>query len=132
MKRVDLSNHYNMKIVLAEDDPFFQKFYLEKLKEKGFQVELARDGVEAIDKISTTKPDVVLLDLIMPNKDGFDVLEEVSRDNNLKKIPIIVFSTLGQEKDIEKAKQLGAIEYVNKTFFDFDNLVSKILSNVNK
>ncbi len=117
-----------MKILLAEDDPFFQNFYSRKLSEHGFTVDIARDGDEAISKISSNNFDVVLLDLIMPGRNGFDVLSEVSKNDETKRPPIIVFSTLGQNSDIEKAKSLGAVSYINKTFFDFDNLLSKVTS----
>lgn len=115
-----------MKILLAEDDLFFQSFYSRKLTEHGFQVEVAGDGNEALQKLMTVKPDLVLLDLIMPNKDGFEVLAEISKHQSLTKVPVIIFSTLGQTTDIEKAKKLGATDYVNKTFFDFDNLLAKV------
>lgn len=115
-----------MKILLAEDDLFFQNFYSRKLTEQGIQVEVAGDGNEALQKLMTIKPDLVLLDLIMPNKDGFEVLTEVAKHESLKSIPIIIFSTLGQDSDVEKAKKLGARDYVNKTFFDFDNLLMKV------
>jgi DNA-binding response OmpR family regulator len=117
-----------MKILLAEDDPFFQNFYSRKLLEHGFEVDVAHNGEEAINKISSNTPDVVLLDLIMPGKNGFEVLSEVSKNEASKKPPIIVFSTLGQKSDIEKATKLGAVTYINKTFFDFDNLLSKVTS----
>lgn len=117
-----------MKIVLAEDDTFFQNFYSKKLTEQGFDVQVAHDGSEAVEKIVAFKPDVVLLDLIMPKKDGFQVLSEIRSKDELKSLPILVFSTLGQDSDIEKAKKLGATDYINKTFFDFDNLLSKVVS----
>jgi DNA-binding response OmpR family regulator len=121
-----------MKILLAEDDLFFQNFYSKKLLEQGFQIDVAGDGNEALQKMMAIKPDLVLLDLIMPNKDGFEVLTEVSKHETLKKIPILIFSTLGQDADVEKAKKLGATGYVNKTFFDFDNLLAKVKSMVNQ
>jgi len=117
-----------MRVLLAEDDHFFQNFYLRKLTEAGFTVDVASDGNEAMKKLVEKKPDVMLLDLIMPNKNGFEVLAEISKNENLKTLPIIVFSTLGQESDIAKAKSLGATMYVNKTFFDFENLLSKVNS----
>jgi CheY-like chemotaxis protein len=117
-----------MKILIIEDDKFFQNFYRQKLSEKGYQVELAGDGEEGLNKIKTSKPDVLLLDIVMPKKDGFEVLESLNRDGLTKKIPIIVFSTLGQESDMEKAKQLGARDYINKSFFDFDKLNEKIIA----
>jgi len=115
-----------MLILLVEDDSFFRKFYAQKLTEKGYQIEEAGDGVEGLEKIRTKKPDIVVLDIIMPNKDGFEVLEALSQDDSLKKIPVLVFSTLGQESDMEKAKKLGAVDFVNKSLFDLDELVAKI------
>jgi DNA-binding response OmpR family regulator len=117
-----------MKIVLVEDDKFFHNFYAAKLKEKGFDVDVASDGEEGLALIKKTKPNIILLDLIMPKKDGFEVLEALSKDPELNKIPVLVFSTLGQEKDIERAKKLGATDYTNKSFFDFDKLLAKIHS----
>lgn len=115
-----------MNILIVEDDVFFQKFYSQKLLEAGFSVNVAIDGNDALVKLRETKPDLVILDIIMPNKDGFEVLEDISKDEALKKIPILVFSTLGQDKDVQKALSLGAVGYVNKTFFDFGNLKAKI------
>jgi DNA-binding response OmpR family regulator len=115
-----------MKILIVEDDLFFQKFYSNKLIEGGFEVEVASDGNEGLEKLKNTKPNLMLLDLIMPNKDGFEVLEEVSKDVELKKTPIIVFSTLGDEADVKKAMQLGARDYINKSLHDVANLKTKI------
>lgn len=115
-----------MKILLIEDDPFFQKFYSFKLREQKFDVFVAKDGVEGMQMVRSNVPNLILLDLIMPNKDGFGVLEDLAADQKLKNIPVLVFSTLSQEKDIERAKKLGAKDYVNKSFFDFDKLLIKI------
>lgn len=116
-----------MKILLVEDDTFFREFYSSKLREKNIEVEIASDGEEGLGKIQIFAPDIILLDIIMPKKDGFDVLKEMARLELLPKIPVLVFSTLGQENDIEKARQLGARGYVNKSYFDFDKLYSRIL-----
>lgn len=115
-----------MKVLLIEDDRFFQKFYSAKLREQNIEVEAASDGEEGLLKMHNVNPDVVILDLIMPKKDGFSVLHARQMDENLKKIPVIVFSTLGQEKDLEKAKNLGATDYINKSFFNFDEIMTKI------
>jgi two-component system chemotaxis response regulator CheY len=115
-----------MKILLIEDDLFFQKFYSNKLKESGVEVEIAGDGEEGLIKMKSFNPNLVLLDLIMPKLDGFGVLTARSLDENLKKIPVIVFSTLGQEKDVNRAKEMGANGYINKGFFDFNSLVATI------
>lgn len=115
-----------MKILIIEDDIFFQKFYSVKLQERKVEVEIASDGEEGLFKMKTVKPDLVLLDLIMPKLDGFSVLANRLKDEELKKIPVIVFSTLGQEKDIENARQLGANDYIYKGYFDFNNIVAKV------
>lgn len=115
-----------MKLLLVEDDKFFQKFYAYKLKEQNFEIDLAGDGVEGLAKMQQNPPNLVLLDLIMPNKDGFELLTEKAQIPSIAGIPVIVFSTLGQEQDVERAKKLGAKEYVNKSFFDFETLLAKI------
>jgi DNA-binding response OmpR family regulator len=116
-----------MKILLIEDDKFFREFYSSKLREKNIEVETAADGEEGLQKMQTYMPDLVLLDIIMPKKDGFDVLREMAQLQLLAKINVLVFSTLGQENDVEKARLLGAKGYVNKSFFDFDKLYARIL-----
>lgn len=115
-----------MKILIIEDDKFFQNFYSAKLKEQKIEVEVASDGEEGLVKMKSIKPDLVLLDLIIPKVDGFAVLLARSQDENLKRIPVIVLSALGQEKDVENATKLGANGYINKGFFDFNSMVSKI------
>ncbi|QQS44554.1 response regulator [Candidatus Roizmanbacteria bacterium] len=115
-----------MYILLADDDTFFQKFYQSQLTAKGYEVSVAVDGTDAMAKLHEKKPDILILDLIMPQKDGFEVLTEMSQEPSLKNIPVLIFSTLGQEKDVQHAMELGAKGYVNKSFFDFDALVAKI------
>ncbi|MDP3941010.1 MAG: response regulator [bacterium] len=115
-----------MRILLIEDDPFFQKFYTFKLREIGYEIYSALDGIQGMEAVKKLRPDLILLDLIMPNKDGFGVLQDLASDPSLKTIPVLVFSTLSQEADVAKAKALGAIDYVNKSFFDFDKLLQKI------
>ena len=115
-----------MRILIIEDDKFFQKFYSAKLAERKVEVEIASDGEEGLIKMRDFKPDLILLDLIMPKMDGFAVLTTRVQDENLKKIPVIVFSTLGQEKDIETAQKLGANGYIKKGSFDFNSMVEKI------
>lgn len=115
-----------MKILLIEDDVFFRKFYAEKLKEQGYEIDEASDGAEGLEKIMSGKPDLIVLDLIMPKKDGFEVLTARANNPAIKKIPVLVFSTLGQEPDVEKAKKMGANDYVNKSLFKFEDLIAKI------
>lgn len=118
-----------MKILVIEDDKFFQKFYSTKLKESGYEVDIASNGQEGLQKITTYKPDLILLDLVMPVMDGFEFLKNLpTLGESYKQIPILVFSTLAQETDILKAKSLGATDYTNKSFFEYDKLLSKIKS----
>lgn len=116
-----------MKILLIEDDTFFREFYAKKLREKNIEVDTAPNGEEGVNKLKLSLPDLVLLDIIMPKKDGFEVLKEMAQLQFLPKLPVLVFSTLGQEKDVEKARLLGARGYVNKSFFDFDKLYNRIM-----
>lgn len=115
-----------MNILIAEDDEFFQKFYKNELEQHGYAVRIASNGTEAMAQISAQKPDLLILDIIMPEKDGFEVLEDLSASGQINTIPVLVFSTLGQEKDVNHALELGARGYVNKSFFDFDTLLAKI------
>jgi two-component system chemotaxis response regulator CheY len=115
-----------MKLLIVEDDIFFQKFYKTQLETQGFQVEVAVNGNEGLEKIKSFQPDVILLDIIMPIKDGFEVLETLAQEGTIKNLSILVFSTLGQDKDVQRAMELGAKGYINKSFFDFNALVSKI------
>lgn len=115
-----------MKVLIIEDDPFFQKFYKTQLEGQGFQLEIAKDGIVGLEKIDSFQPDVILLDIIMPEKDGFEVLETLSENGKIKSLSILVFSTLGQEKDVKRAMELGAKGFINKSFFDFNALLGKI------
>ena len=115
-----------MRILLVEDDKFFRDFYAFKLTQKQVTVEVAGDGEEGLAKIIANPPDLVLLDLVMPKKDGFEVLEGI-KEKGLQ-VPVLVFSTLGQMKDVERARDLGAKGYINKNFYDFETLFAKIMA----
>ncbi len=121
-----------MRILLVEDDKFFREFYAQKLREKGIEVSQAGNGDEGLKNVAQSIPDIILLDIIMPVKDGFEVLEELAKQEQTKIIPVLVFSTLGQEQDIQKAISLGAKGYVNKSFFDFDTLYTRIMELAKK
>jgi DNA-binding response OmpR family regulator len=114
------------KIVLAEDDRFISKAYSSGLTNEGFEITVAYDGNEAMVAITSAKPNLVLLDLVMPSKNGFEVLEELKLDKSLKKIPVLVLSNLGQESDIEKAKALGALDYLVKSNFSMKDVIEKV------
>ncbi len=115
-----------LRILLVEDESFFQKFYVLKLKEQSFVVDLAIDGEDGISKMMQNTYDCILLDIIMPKKNGFEVLQYAKDTGVILHTPIIMFSTLGQDADIQKALSMGASGYANKAFFDFDTLLEKI------
>jgi CheY-like chemotaxis protein len=121
-----------LNILLVEDESFFQKFYVLKLQEQSYAVDLAHDGEEGIQKMTQKKYDCILLDIIMPKKNGFEVLQYAADNGIIPTTPIIIFSTLGQDKDIQKALSMGAVDYANKAFFDFDTLLDKIHRVTNK
>lgn len=114
------------KILLAEDDRFISRAYTDGLERIGFEVATAFDGAEALEKIKTNIPDLVLLDLIMPEKNGFEVLEELRMNKKLEDIYVIILSNLGQSSDIEKAKDLGAVDYLIKTNFSMKEVIEKV------
>lgn len=114
------------KILISEDDKFLANALRVKLTKSGFEVKNAYDGAEALIISREFSPDLILLDLVMPIKDGFGVLEEVKNDIKLKKIPIIIASNLGQKEDIDRGMALGARDYVVKSDLSLDDLIKKI------
>lgn len=115
-----------VKILLIEDDPFLSNLLKVRLQHENLEVVLAQDGEEAIKKLSEFRPSLVLLDLILPKKSGFEVLEKISTDPQIKDIPVIIISNLGQTSDIQRGKGLGAIEYFVKAKISIDDLIGKV------
>lgn len=120
-----------MKVLVAEDDQFLMNAYKVKLTKSGFEVVVASDGAEALEKLLSEKPDVMVLDLIMPKMDGFAVLEKIHSDEQFQGVPVIVASNLGQDDDIKKAKSLGAQHFIIKSNFKMEELVG-LLHNITK
>jgi len=116
------------KILLVEDDLFLSSLLKNRLLKEGFEVSLARDGDEALNLLKTNKPDLVLLDIILPKKSGFEVMEEIRQDPQMhgQELPIIIISNLGQPEDILRSQELGAVEYFIKAKTSIDELVQKI------
>lgn len=117
-------------ILIAEDDKFLAKIYATKFKKIGLAVDIAEDGQAALDMMKKDKPKLLLLDLIMPKVDGFEVMQKMNADPALKKIPVLVLSNLGQESDIEKAEKLGAKEFIIKSDMSIAEVVKKIQSHL--
>lgn len=101
-------------VLIVEDDKFLRDLLALKLKKEGFKVSEAVDGEEGLNKAKSEKPHIIVLDLIIPGKDGFAFLEEMKQDSQISSIPVIVLSNLGQREDIERAKNLGAKDYMIK------------------
>ena len=116
-------------ILIIEDDHFLSSILKSRLEKDGFTVLQAFDGDEGLATLHTTRPDVVLLDIIMPKVSGFEVLEALSSDPELSRIPIVIASNLGQDSDIEKAKTLGARDYYVKVRTSLEDL-AKMVKNV--
>lgn len=115
-----------VKILIVEDDKFLMKVYLAKLKKEGFHVVDAMDGEIAVEKAKAEKPDIILLDLIIPKKDGFSVLSEIKSDATLQSVPVIILSNLGQTEDVKKGMDLGAVDYIVKSDMSIDDVLIKI------
>ncbi len=113
-------------VLVIEDDRFLVKAYEAKMKGEGFCVDVARDGEEGIAKIEKKKPDIVLLDLIMPKMDGFDVLEEMKKHKDWRKIPVLILTNLGQEDDRKRGLALGAKDYIVKADYSLAQIVELI------
>ncbi|HSX33270.1 MAG TPA: response regulator [Candidatus Saccharimonadales bacterium] len=117
-----------IKVLVVEDDAFLLKAYQAKLTTAGFELQTATDGEDAITVLASYKPDVILLDLVMPRKDGFATLEDIKKDPTLKNIPVIVATNLGQKEEISRVMALGAAECIIKSGLSLEDLVKKITS----
>lgn len=120
------------KVMIVEDDEHISKVYEIKLAKEGFATSLARDGFEAIQKIVQEKPDIILLDLMIPKKDGFGVLEDIKKIPEVASTPVLVLSNLGQKVDQDRALGLGANEYLVKVDYPIQEVVNKIKGYLNK
>lgn len=102
------------KILIVEDDGFLASIYAQKLEVEGFDVVFATNGEDGLKLAEKDRPDLILLDLLMPKMDGFEFLEKAKADAGLKAIPVLVLTNLGQREDVERCLKLGAAGYVIK------------------
>lgn len=117
----------SIKIVIVEDDAMLLKYISASFRtDGGFEVHTAADGEAGEHTIKEQKPDIVLLDVIMPKKNGFEVLKEIKKDPTTAKIPVIVLTNLGQQKDVDQAKKLGAADYLVKVDLQVSEIVEKV------
>lgn len=122
----------NPKVLIIEDDHFLSSILKNRLEKDGFSVTQAFDGDEGLSIVKKEKPDAVLLDLIMPKVSGFEVLEGISSDPELSTIPVMIASNLGQDSDIEKARNLGARDYYVKVRTSIDQLAQMVKNLLEK
>lgn len=115
-----------IKIALVEDDSFLANMYETKLNLEGFEVKKALDGEAGVALIREEKPDVILLDILLPKLDGWEVLKSVKKDAAVKDIPVILLTNLGQEEDVQKGLDLGAVDYLIKAHFVPQEVIEKI------
>jgi two-component system response regulator VicR len=120
------------KILLVEDEAFLSSLLELKLEQEGFDVEKAIDGEEAFNMLENVNPDLILLDLILPKRNGFEFLEMLRNDPRFNKTPVIITSNLGQDTDVERGKTFGVIEYIIKNKLSIDELVNKVSTEVKK
>lgn len=116
------------KIVFIEDEPLLQKTAGEVLRQEGFDVKSALDGELGLRLVKKFKPDLVLLDLILPKKSGFEVLAELKNDPEVQDIPVIILTNLEGTADIEKALSAGATTYMVKANYDLEEIIARIKS----
>jgi len=119
-------------VLIIEDEPGFRLIYRGVLENAGFDVSEARDGKTGADMAVKLKPDIILLDLVLPELNGYEVLKKIRADKNTKNTPVIIFSVLGTEKDIQKGFELGANDYRIKGANSPIMIVDKIRSLLNK
>lgn len=116
----------NISVLIVEDDKFLRELIAEKLEKEQYQVLTAVDGKEGLERMRAEKPSIVLLDLVIPETDGFEFLRIISEDKDVGTTPIIVLSNLGSKEDIERARSLGAKEFLVKANYTPSEIIGEI------
>lgn len=117
---------FKTKVLLVEDDKMLADMYVTKFSKEGMEIMKADDGVKGLEMAKEHKPDLILLDIIMPKLDGFAVLKELKKDPNMSDTHILLLTNLGQSEDVEKGKQLGADDYFIKANHTPAEIVEKV------
>ncbi len=120
------------RILIVEDEKILRDLLQKKLLKEGYEVLAACDGQEGIEMIRQEKPDLILLDILMPRKDGFGVMEDMQKDPEIKNIPIIIVSNSGQQVELSRAIKLGAKDWLIKTEFDPQEVIDKVIKQIGK
>lgn len=117
-----------MKILIVEDEQVLSKVFKEKFAKSGFETKVSADGEAAMLDVVAFKPDVIVLDLVLPKKNGFTVLKEIKENQDISMIPVIVVSNLGEDSDIKRVLSLGAADYFVKSQHPINEIVEKVKS----
>jgi len=120
------------KVLVIEDDQRINKVYTVKLSVEGIKVATAIDGEEGLRKVYSELPDLIILDLMLPKKSGFEILKEIKADSRVKHIPVLILSNLAQEKEIDEGMALGADGYIVKSNVSIQQVVEKIKETIEK
>lgn len=118
------------KILLVEDDPFLVDIYITKLSKEGFEVLVAQDGQEALNKLKEQKPDLMVLDIVLPQIDGWAILRKIREESRLKNLKVIVLSNLGQKADVERGRRFGVEKYLIKAHFTPSEVIEEIKKTI--
>lgn len=113
-------------LLVAEDDQFYANLYRTKLEKEGFGVVVASNGRETLELLRKSNPNLIILDLVMPEMDGFEVLKKLREEKDLRNVPVIILSNLGQPEDIERAKELGVFKYIIKSNVSIHQMVESV------
>jgi len=114
------------KILLVEDEPFLTDIYTTKLERTGFEVQLVTEGDKVLGVLKEFKPDLLVLDIILPNLDGWEVLRKIRKEKGFEELPVIILSNLGQKQEVMKGLNLGATKYLIKAHYTPSELVEEI------
>jgi len=117
-------------ILIVEDEPTLQKALRIALEREGYEVKSAMEGEAGLKLAKESKPNLILLDLILPKIDGFEILAELKKDESTKEIPVIILTNLESSQDIEKALVLGAKTYLVKANYDLKDVIQKVKENI--
>lgn len=113
-------------LLVAEDDQFYANLYRTKLEKEGFGVVTAANGKETLELLKKHNPNLIILDLVMPEMDGFEVLKKIKEEKSLHDVPVIILSNLGQQEDIDRAQALGVFKYIIKSNVSIHQMVESV------
>lgn len=131
-KTVRRKSYKYMKLLIIEDEEILVRVLREKFEKTGAQVLVEMNGDKALSVVKRYKPDIILLDIVLPNKDGLEILSELKADSELKNIPVVIMSNIEEDERVSEALKLGALEYIMKVQHPIDEIVEKVMQHVLK